>query len=312
MVCQESQQLVELLAERETKVAWPVQRRVGVFIVHQERDAELAGKAAEQIKKWLVEKTELGPLQVFRRSDEEARQLRSIESEEATDQLGANFPVLTQETDCVLLLQSPGVLREPKSVGAMCAAVAYEVPICCANFTGDQPELVYNFEEAFDTLSSFSSAFADKGGGLDAVEELRELTGISDLDTIGKQLLDVLPKIISRPVSLTELAANGKLKDSEMIDLQSTLRGTATLMQTGAGAAEADADGQPVLRRRRSIGSSRTTIPKSKSAPGLQAGSLAAALNDNGEPVAETTAARDVLMAALVARHITRPASRFG
>ena len=122
MVCQESQQLVELLAERETKLAWPVQRRVGVFIVHQERDAELAGKAAEQIKKWLVEKTELGPLQVFRRSDEEARQLRSIESEEATDQLGANFPVLTQETDCVLLLQSPGVLREPKSVGAMCAA----------------------------------------------------------------------------------------------------------------------------------------------------------------------------------------------
>jgi hypothetical protein len=225
LVCLKSEQLVEFLAQRDVSAKWPVERRVGVQIIYQQRDSDaLVSTAAAAIKQYLVSRTDLGPRQVYWRQDEVHEGEDGLTVAEVEDKLGANFPVLTQDADCVLLLQSRGVLRDPRAIASIYAAIEYQVPICCAFFTGDHTHLSYNFEEAFTTLQNLPSAL--ERGNRDDLELLQQLIGQSDLATVGKQLLAVLPKIISKPLGLGGLAADGIFKESEMDDLVATLRGT--------------------------------------------------------------------------------------
>ena len=225
LVCLKSEQLVEFLAQRDVSAKWPVERRVGVQIIYQQRDSDaLVSTAAAAIKQYLVSRTDLGPRQVYLRQDEGHEGEDGLTVAEVEDKLGANFPVLTQDADCVLLLQSRGVLRDPRAIASIYAAIEYQVPICCAFFTGNHAHLSYNFEEAFTTLQNLPSAL--ERGNRDDLELLQQLIGQSDLATVGKQLLAVLPKIISKPLGLGGLAADGSFKESEMDDLVATLRGT--------------------------------------------------------------------------------------
>lgn len=250
-----------------------------MYIIHQEREADLVQRAAKNVKSWLIENTELAQSHVTTALDASSQPSRGRTQTNATDgehhfkffplwrhlpnggncagchkkkmsqycsvcflcevcakhqgscgsrgssahQRGdgsedCSFPTLMHDTDCVLLLQSRGVLLEPRCLAQLYTAVAYKIPICCAFFPWDEnhKDLAYDFEGARVTLQELTKHLPP-----DDTEELKRLLGASLSRLLGKDvipslaesLLGVMPSIISKPLSL-ELAATGKLKQS--------------------------------------------------------------------------------------------------
>ena len=125
---------------------------------------------------------------------------------------------MTQEADCVLLLQSPGALLEPRFIATAYAAVLYKVPICCGFFTTTSNEshehkFAYSFTQANDVLQTLSSALDH-----DDLQDLQTLIGPSLLvDEVGSQLQKVLPKIISKPIGLPSPNGAGALTATRLV-----------------------------------------------------------------------------------------------
>ena len=125
---------------------------------------------------------------------------------------------MTQEADCVLLLQSPGALLEPRFIATAYAAILYKVPICCGFFTTTSNEshehkFAYSFTQANDVLQTLSSALDH-----DDLQDLQTLIGPSLLvDEVGSQLQKVLPKIISKPIGLPSPNGAGALTATRLV-----------------------------------------------------------------------------------------------
>ena len=221
----ETQQLVELMAQRDVGEQWAVERKFALYIVHQERNAEAVGRAAAGVRQWLVDNTGLGVAQVRLASEDAATEAAAemkppplAVGEDGGEPLDNMFSKMTQEADCVLLLQSPGALLEPRFIATAYAAILYKVPICCGFFTTTSNEshehkFAYSFIQANDVLQTLSSALDH-----DDLQDLQTLIGPSLLvDEVGSQLQKVLPKIISKPIGLPSPNGAGALTATRLV-----------------------------------------------------------------------------------------------
>ena len=127
---------------------WPVKKKHAVLIVHEGSVAAVVEKASE-VKRWLVQNTLLVEEQVV-------VQPGASHAEEGMDAAGMDVDAAT-EVDCVLLLQSNGVLYRPACLVHLVAAIRADVPIVPVVLTSSNwrhGAILYSFEQAHVLLQN--------------------------------------------------------------------------------------------------------------------------------------------------------------
>ena len=107
------------------------------------------------VRDWLIKHTDLEENQVAVQIDQQSGRSRML-----NDAVPADLKPVTEEVDCVLLIQSANVLKEPRSVARLYAATTSGVPILPVVLMQSKEEhgqLRYNFETAEPMMRALSA-----------------------------------------------------------------------------------------------------------------------------------------------------------
>jgi hypothetical protein len=195
---------------------WVVCRQIAVYILYSEQASEeesAVHQLAEEVKAWLHRRCDLEPHHIVlcTKQDDQIMDKRSIDEATALD-----CNLVAKATDTVLLLQSASVLAEPRSLARLYSASVNRVPIVPIFLTGAMDHgHEWDFDQAKSTFSALGSTLSAQ-----AVSSLETATGVSTA-TIGDELLQAIPNVISKPLSVG--GANTEF-EAQMCDIELTLR----------------------------------------------------------------------------------------
>ena len=175
--------------KRAPSEPWAVRRKFAVYIVHEEKVAEVE-QMAEAAKAWLVGHTELEAAQIALQVDQQNTWDRAID-----DVTNEDLAPMREQVDCVLLLQSANVLKQPRCLARLYATATAGVPLCCVVLNKTKAEhapLLYDFEAAKPWLEDLPNNLS-----ADTATELGSACGQPTGD-VGRTLSELLPNIISK------------------------------------------------------------------------------------------------------------------
>jgi hypothetical protein len=207
--CAENKALLTDMSPQE-KDPWVRARKYAVYIVYSEA-SEVVRSQAERVKDWLVKRCDIPAEHVTCAYDDPA--VRSI-----GDAVAGDCDDVKGNVDTVILLQSQGVLSEPRCLARLFAASKATIPIVTVNLTSPDPghkELLWNFETAKPTMVNLGDSLPK--GTSDA---LTAASGAAASE-VGTVLSRVLPNIISKPLSIGGATS---LFEAQMSDIELTLR----------------------------------------------------------------------------------------
>lgn len=210
-VCPENASLLDDLQPVEADL-WPVVLKHAVYIIHEEQNPTIVAQAAKT-RQWLLDNTKLNEDQVVLQIDTCSGRTRDI-----NDVTPADLVPIAEESDCVLLVQSANVMKEPRCLSRLYTATTYQVPIVpvvLMKSKAEHDKLVYDFDAAKHMME-------DLGSHVDATVSaaVAQATKTS-INAVGLALSLVLPNIISKPVGLD--ASKGELH-AQMSEVERTLR----------------------------------------------------------------------------------------
>ena len=197
---------------------WPVQRKFAILIVH-EQTLPQAREQANEIKSWLIRRTGLTASQI-EVQDGHDRDVNDVVAEDMVD--------AAENADCVLVVQTANILREPRCLAAMYAAAEAGIPITplvLLPSTAEHKPLQYDFETAKSHLNTLATSLDTH-----ARQSLFVATA-KPVEIVGGILSCLIPNIISKPLGL---GVTDNLIDAQMADVVRTLR--KRMASAGAGA----------------------------------------------------------------------------
>ena len=205
--CPQNKPLLADLRPHEAE-PWHTQRKFAVLIVHEQSLPE-ALEQAKSIKSWLLRHTSLNASQIEIQDGHE-RNLNDVAAEDMVD--------AAENTDCILVLQTANLLREPRCLATMYAAAGAGIPITPVVLlpsTAEHKPLLYNFEDARPHLEKLATSL-----DADASKSLAMATS-KPVEIIGGVLSYLIPNIISKPLGL---GVTQNEIDAQMAEVERTLR----------------------------------------------------------------------------------------
>ena len=191
---------------------WPVVLKYAVYIIHEEQNPVIVAQAAK-VKQWLLDNTDLKGDQVVLQIDTCSGRTRDV-----NDVTPSDLTPVSQESDCVLLIQSAKVMMEPRCLARLYAVTVHRVPIVpvvLMKSADKHDELVYDFATAKPMMEDLSS-HVDVAASA-AVAQATQ----TPINAVGLALSLLLPNIISKPVGLD--VSDGEL-NAQMSEVERTLR----------------------------------------------------------------------------------------
>ena len=242
--CSEGKENEELLPDMTPKEAeeWQISRRYAVYIVHEDGSAVVT-EQAHGVKDWLVQRTELEEHQVTTQGDTQNDHGRGV-----NDVAQHDVATVAADCDCVLLLQTSQVLKQPRCLARLYTAVKHSIPIVPVVLLSSDKEhsdLLYNFEAVKPYLNAL-----DDGLDQAAADALYEACGAKALG-LGTTLATVLPNIISKPLGLYECTEPGRLLhhrqdvNAQMAEVEQTVHRAIDAANSAAAAVAADGAATP-------------------------------------------------------------------
>eukprot|EP01047_Picozoa_sp_COSAG01_P013587 COSAG01_NODE_643_length_14566_cov_31.994194_4_plen_476_part_00 len=171
--CPDNQVLLADIREAELE-PWAVSREYAVFIIH-EQTMEIAYEHAVEVKEWLIANTDLDASEIC---------LQGCDIDASVAHQSDTYAV--KDSDCVLVIQTANVLKEPRPLSALYTAAINGreiVPVVLVASSDEQRAASYNFEQVKAILGSLSIHMTTP-----SADSLVATVGAS-LSTIGSKLM---------------------------------------------------------------------------------------------------------------------------
>ena len=215
--CPENSVLLPDLVPKKPE-PWVISRQIAIYVVYSEKlaaglDSSLQ-QLAEEVKAWLQRRCDLESHHIVLCTEHNSG-IREINEATTLD-----CEAVVKDTDIVLVLQSSEVLLEPRCLARLYSASINRVPIVPILLTGGGKDAggsftQWSFEQAKLTFSELGATLSSQ-----AITSLERATGAATT-TIGDELLQAIPNVISKPLTVGGVTTEF---EAQMCDMELTLR----------------------------------------------------------------------------------------
>eukprot|EP01046_Picozoa_sp_COSAG06_P001166 COSAG06_NODE_35_length_30757_cov_53.112532_14_plen_668_part_00 len=210
VACPENEALLPDLNPKERE-PWIAARPVAMYIVYSEESDVIARQAAA-MKDWLCMHCDINEEQIALCSNPD-------EERPVDEAVVADCADISANVDTVILLQSAGVLSEPRCLARLYVASKVRTPIVPVHLTSTDPQnklLLWDFDTAKTTMLKLGTNLNARTAAM-----VKDGTGGASAAQVGAALARVVPNIISKPL---EIDGSATQFEAQMLDIELTLR----------------------------------------------------------------------------------------